>query len=150
MRILVNLLLHSFRLCDRALETTSRNGVFNLKRAGSWLETSEAEDVLEALRFEESDASETNTLRWQHAATLSTQCGFPPKLCYHALELCNDHLAEAGNWLFDEATNLYAKLDYYTAKGKDGKDSNYEKKKPDKRLTTVEQQRGDYMMGAEL
>ena len=130
---------HSFRLCDRALETTSRNGVFNLKRAGSWLETSEAEDVLEALRFEESDASETNTLRWQHAATLSTQCGFPPKLCYHALELCNDRLAEAGNWLFDEATNLYAKLDYYTAKGKDGKDSNYERKKPDKRLTTVEQ-----------
>ncbi len=130
---------HSFRLCDRALETTAHNGVYNINRASAWLETAEAEEVLETLRFEESDGSEANVLRWQNAATLTNQCGFPPKLCYHALELCNDDLAEAGHWLFEEATNLYSKLDYYNTKAKDGEDSmNFKKYNPDQRRNSVD------------
>jgi hypothetical protein len=130
---------HSFRLCDRALETTAHNGVYNINRASAWLETAEAEETLEALRFEESDGSEANVLRWQNAATLTNQCGFPPKLCYHALELCNDDLAEAGHWLFEEATNLYSRLDYYSSRAKDGEGSiNFKKNKPDKRRTVVD------------
>ena len=57
--------------------------------------------------------------RWQSAATLANQCGFPSKLCYHALELFNDDVTRAGYWLFDHASNLYAKLDYYSGSSKD-------------------------------
>ena len=52
---------HPFRLCDRALETTARNGEMSINRASAWLETHEATEVLQAMRFEESDDSHSTT-----------------------------------------------------------------------------------------
>ena len=109
---------HPFRLCDRALETTAHNGKMSINRASAWLETPEATEVLQTMRFEESDDSHSTTQRWQSASMLANQCGFPSKLCYHALEICNDDVTRAGYWLFDHASNLYAKLDYYSGNSK--------------------------------
>ena len=71
------------------------------------------------MRFEESDDC-TLLLRVGkvHLCWL-INAGFPSKLCYHALEICNDDVTRAGYWLFDHASNLYAKLDYYSGNSKD-------------------------------
>ena len=47
------------------LETTARNGEMSINRASAWLETHEATEVLQVMRFEESDDSHSTSSRWQ-------------------------------------------------------------------------------------